>query len=64
MILFYLNTYICFYNKTKCFLLRYQVFWQMPRETLIIKPRNLSSGNAIAVLRTVNVHLKQNTVFW
>ena len=34
----------------------------MPRETLIIKIRNLCSGNAMIVLRTMNVCLKQNTV--
>ena len=40
------------------------MFWHMPRETLIIKTRNICSGNAMAVLRTVNVCLKQNTVYW
>ena len=40
-----------------------KMFWQMLRETLIIETKNLCSGNAEAVLRTVNVRLKQNTVF-
>ena len=41
--------------------------WQMPREMLIVKTKNLCYGNRWqlpAVPRKVNVILKQNNIFW
>ena len=35
----------------------------MPRKTLIIKMRNLCPGNAMPVLRTINVRLKNKILF-
>ena len=35
----------------------------MPRKTLIIKMRNLCPGNAMPVLRTINVRLNNKILF-